>query len=102
MRFKHFWTKTLLVFKHQVKLSIDALSTRPNHLPIEGGALNAGYTMVDALAVVSNFLGNHGLIYRKDWWWEGNGWTQDMDQALCIEFKEEKNKILVQLLGEQR
>jgi len=61
---------------------------------MEGGALNAGYTSVDALAYVSNLLGNHGLIYRKDWWWEGMG-----SDKLHLCFLNEKNKALVGLMG---
>jgi hypothetical protein len=37
---------------------------------MEGGALNAGYTPVDALCHISNILGYHGLVYNEDWWWE--------------------------------
>lgn len=56
--------------KHmELTLQVEKFSKRPNHLPGEGGALNAGYTPVDALAKVSNVLGQHGLEYGKDFNW---------------------------------
>jgi hypothetical protein len=51
-------------------ISVDQWSNRPNHLPGEGGALNAGYTPVDALARIVNLLGQHGLVYDHDFGWE--------------------------------
>ena len=51
-------------------LPVNAWSVRPNHLSGEGGALNAGYTPVDALARISNLLGQHGLQYGVDFEWE--------------------------------
>jgi len=82
------------MFKHTASVPISNFSDRPNHLPMEGGALNAGYTSVDALAYVSNQLGNHGLIYREDWWWEGMG-----SDKLRLCFREEKHKVLIGLMG---
>jgi len=82
------------MFHHTVSVSISDFSDRPNHLPQEGGALNAGYTSVDALASVSNYLGNHGLIYKKDWWWEGMG-----SDKLNLCFRNDESKLLVGLMG---
>ena len=39
--------------------------------PVEGGACNANYRQVEAIAKVSNHLGNMGLEYGKDFYWEG-------------------------------
>mgnify|MGYP005994561661 FL=1 len=60
-------------FDHKVVVPSNGFTNRPNHLPMEGGALNAGYTPVDALCTISNILGSHGLVYGKDWWWIGFG-----------------------------
>lgn len=60
-------------FNHRVCIKHDGWTDRRNNLPMEGGALNAGYTPVDALCHISNVLGQHGLVYNKDWWWEGFG-----------------------------
>ena len=57
-------------FKHYVTIPSRTFTDRANHLPMEGGALNAGYTPVDALCHISNILGHHGLVYNEDWWWE--------------------------------
>jgi hypothetical protein len=58
-------------FPHSVVVNCEHYTQRANHLPVEGGALNAGYTPVDALCMISNLLGKHGLQYNVDWWWEG-------------------------------
>jgi hypothetical protein len=60
-------------FKHHVTILAGTFTDRANHLPMEGGALNAGYTPVDALCHISNILGYHGLVYNEDWWWESFG-----------------------------
>ena len=80
------------MFEHTVVVPCDKFSNRPNHLPQPGGALNAGYTAVDALASVANHLGNHGLIYKKDWWWEGMG-SGSLD--LC--FRDQSHTVLLGL-----
>jgi len=56
--------------ENNLYISVDQWSNRPNHLPGEGGALNAGYTPVDALARIVNLLGQHGLVYDHDFGWE--------------------------------
>lgn len=55
---------------HQLSIEVSKLSDRPNHLPGERGALNAGYTTVDGLARISNTLGHLGLQYGKDFYWK--------------------------------
>ena len=59
------------MFEYKQSLTSTNWTDRKNNLPEEGGALNAGYTPVDALCKISNELGKHGLEYNKDWWWEG-------------------------------
>ena len=59
------------MFEYKTIVSSKNLTDRANHLPEAGGALNAGYTSVDALCMISNLLGRHGLTYNKDWWWDG-------------------------------
>ena len=62
-----------------VTLQIDKLSNRDRYIgestgtSVEGGALNANYRDVDALVVVSNYLGELGYKYQKDWSWETVG-----------------------------
>lgn len=38
---------------------------------MEGGALNANYTLVDAVAVICTKCGEMGLKYGEDFYWEG-------------------------------
>ena len=63
----------------EVTLDIDTISKRDHYIgesqgtSIEGGALNANYRDVDAVARVANFLGTIGYTYDKDWYWENAG-----------------------------
>ena len=78
--------------KHELALPVNELSNRPNHLPGGGGALNAGYTPVDALALVSNLLGQIGLEYGKDFYWRSfeygtfTGDSVSLNQNLVLTF----------------
>lgn len=38
---------------------------------VEGGALNANYRTVEAVAMICNHLGSMGLIYGEDFVWDG-------------------------------
>ena len=77
--------------EHKLELPVHELSNRPNHLPGGGGALNAGYTPVDALALVSNLLGQIGLEYGKDFSWKSfeyeNSDIVSLTQHLVLTFK---------------
>lgn len=87
-------------FEYKATTPIEAWSKRRNHLPIEGGALNAGYTKVDALCKISNMLGKHGLEYEKDWWWEGFGADFPMNQmveTVRLQFAKEEYTLLLLL-----
>ena len=54
-----------------INFDVKSISNRsPWKLPVqEGGALNANYTQSEALAIVCNKLGQHGLEYGKDFEW---------------------------------
>ena len=56
--------------------NIDRLSNRsPYKIPVrEGGALNANYRQSEALAVLCNKLGQQGLEYGKDFYWDDTGY----------------------------
>ena len=64
---------------------------------VEGGALNANYTTVDAVAKVCNALGRHGYIYGRDFNWKDQGYTEDLEDAIIIEYNDEKIKTLLGL-----
>jgi hypothetical protein len=62
---------------------------------IEGGALNANYTLVDAVGNVCNQLGKHGYTYGKDFVWQDNAWTDDMEDAILIKYNDPKIETLL-------
>ena len=78
-------------FKNTLTLDVDKLSKRDEYLgqsqntSVEGGALNANYREVDAVAQVSNQLGKLGYVYNQDWYWESVGCDE-----LTISFKDKK------------
>jgi hypothetical protein len=87
-------------FNHRVCVKHNGWTDRRNNLPMEGGALNAGYTPVDALCHISNVLGKHGLVYNQDWWWEGFGhdWKHGTESYLInLQFAKEEYKLLIPL-----
>jgi len=91
------------VFKRTVVLKTAELSTRTPYLTdsqgnsVEGGALNANYTTVDAVAKVCNTLGIHGYVYGRDFIWLDQGYTEDLDDAIIIEYNDDKIKTLLGL-----
>ena len=90
------------VFKRTVVLKTESLSTRNSYLTdsqgnsVEGGALNANYTTVDAVAKVCNTLGIHGYVYGRDFIWQDQGYTDDLDDAIIIAYDDVK---ILTLLG---
>ena len=90
------------VFTRTVTLKTESLSTRSPYLTdsqgnsVEGGALNANYTTVEAVAKVCNTLGIHGYVYGRDFIWQDQGYTEDLDDAIIIEYNDEK---ILTLLG---
>ena len=78
-------------FKNSVvKFDINLISSRDKHLYGEGGALNANYRQVDAVAKVAEICGRLGLKYQTDWYWE----TCSSDNII-ISFSEEKYATMV-------
>ena len=61
----------------------------------EGGALNANYTTVEAVAKICNTLGVHGYHYGKDFIWEDQGYTDDLEDAIILNYKDDKIKTLI-------
>jgi len=80
------------VFKRTVALKTAEHSTRTPYLTdsqgnsVEGGALNANYTTVDAVAKVCNMLGIHGYVYGRDFIWQDQGYTDNLDDAIIIAY----------------
>ena len=74
-------------------------TTRMGHLPIGGGALNAGYDTVDAVANICTTAGNLGMKYGKDFIWAGTGFSDDdaMDDTITLLVKEDKYESFLQL-----
>lgn len=91
------------VFKRTVVIKTADQSTRNSYLTdsqgnsVEGGALNANYTTVDAVGKVCNTLGRHGYIYGRDFNWKDQGYTEDLEDAIIIEYNDEKIKTLLGL-----
>ena len=90
------------VFKRTVTLKTAEHSTRMPYQTdaygnsVEGGALNANYTTVDAVARVCNMLGIHGYVYGRDFIWQDQGYTDDLDDAIIIAYDDVK---ILTLLG---
>ena len=90
----HLETGTML--ENTVLIKIESLSNRTPYLTdangnsVEGGALNANYTLVDAVASVCNKLGKAGFTYRKDFVWDDQSWTEDMDEAISLKYNDSK------------
>lgn len=53
----------------------------------EGGALNANYQMVEAVARLTNTLGKSGFVYGVDFVWK----TSD-DATIALDFSDPKTK----------
>ena len=94
--------KQNIVFKRTAVLKIADQSTRTPYLTdsqgnsVEGGALNANYTTVDAVAKVCNTLGIHGYVYGRDFIWQDQGYTDTLDDAIIIKYDDVK---ILTLLG---
>jgi hypothetical protein len=58
----------------------------------EGGALNANYRDVEALAIIANRLGQYSLEYGKDFQFK----TCGLDEVV-LEFKDNKQALLEHL-----
>ena len=76
--------------KIAVNIPVQTLTKRMGHLPIGGGALNASYTFVDAVANVCTIMGNAGYTYGKDFIWAYHGYNDDMEDTVTLFVKDEK------------
>jgi hypothetical protein len=81
----------------EVSVAIKRLTKRMGHLPIGGGALNASYTDVDAVANICSMLGNAGYVYGRDYYWAYNGYDDDMEECVTLFVKDEKMKTWIHL-----
>lgn len=70
-----------------LSIPVGNFTDRANHKPVPGGALNAGYTPVDALADVCNKLGHYGLVYKKDFYWEDFQYGIEGEQNIRLTFR---------------
>ena len=75
-------------------------TTRMGHLPIGGGALNAGYDTVDAVANICTTAGNLGMKYGKDFIWAYAGYQEDgddLEDCITLMVKEDKYESFLHL-----
>ena len=75
-------------------------TTRMGHLPIGGGALNAGYDTVDAVANICTTAGNLGMKYGKDFIWAYAGYQDDgddLEDCITLMVKEDKYESFLHL-----
>lgn len=72
-------------------------TTRKGYLPIGGGALNASYTFVDAVANICATAGNLGLKYGKDFIWSHHGYDADDDDCVTLLVKDDKYRTFLHL-----
>lgn len=89
-----------------LEIAVDKMSSRPNHLPGGGGALNAGYTPVDALARITNTLGLLGLEYGKHFYWSKFDYNSDtfydtgLKQYVVLTFSDKDTMLSAKLVIE--
>ena len=74
----------------EVNIPVKKLSKRQDYLPIGGGALNAGYTFVDAVANLCSQMGNAGYKYGEDYIWAYYGYDEDMEDTVTLYVKDDK------------
>ena len=85
----------------EVTLDIDKISKRDEYIgqstgtSVEGGALNANYRTVEAVAKVSAILGRSGYEYGKDFVWTDHSYDNDMEETVVFKFNDEKIKTLL-------
>jgi|TARA_B100001964_G_scaffold192604_2_gene215377 hypothetical protein len=77
--------------RYRKVFTVDDLSDRAYYkVPVqEGGALNANYRQSEALAILCNKLGQQGLEYGKDFYWEDTNWdgvvlTFNCKEDICV------------------
>lgn len=81
----------------ECNISVKKLTKRKEYLPIEGGALNASYTFVDAVANLCSMLGNAGYVYGKDYIWAYHGYDDDLEDCVTLHVRDDKMKTWIHL-----
>jgi len=76
----------------EVNVSVKKLTKRMGYLPIGGGALNASYTFVDAVANLCSQMGNAGYVYGRDYYWAYHGHDDDLEDCVTLCVKDDKNE----------
>ena len=86
-------------FMKEIEIKQKRATTRMGHLPIESGALNAGYDTVDAIANICATAGNLGMKYGRDFIWSHTGYSDDndMDDTITLLVKDDKYESFLQL-----
>jgi hypothetical protein len=74
----------------EVSVPVKKLTRRMGHLPIGGGALNASFTDVDAVANLCSMIGNAGYVYGRDYIWAYNGYDDDLEDCVTLHVKDDK------------
>ena len=81
----------------EVQVRVSKLTKRMGYLPIGGGALNASYTFVDAVANLCSMMGNAGYVYGRDYIWAYQGYDNDMEDCVTLYVKNDKMKTWIHL-----
>jgi hypothetical protein len=81
----------------ECSVAVKKLTRRMGHLPIGGGALNASFTDVDAVANLCSMMGNAGYVYGRDYIWAYNGYDDDLEECVTLHVKDEKMKTWIHL-----
>ena len=81
----------------EIQVKTKKLTKRMGYLPIGGGALNASFTDVDAVANICSMMGNAGYVYGRDYYWAYNGYDDDMDDCVTLFVNNEKMKTWIHL-----
>jgi hypothetical protein len=72
-------------------------TTRMGYVPIGGGALNAGYDTVDAIANICTTAGNLGMKYGKDFIWSHTDFDDNDDECISLLVKDDKYESFLHL-----
>jgi len=81
----------------ELRIKQKRATKRKGYLPVGGGALNANYTFVDAVANICSTMGNMGLIYGKDYFWGYHGYDDDLEDCITLMVKDEKYSTAIHL-----
>ena len=84
-------------FMKEITIKEKRATTRMGYLPIGGGALNASYTFVDAVANICTTAGNLGMKYGKDFVWGYHGYDKAGDDCITLLVKDEKYETFLHL-----